>query len=84
MRARVIAGWWVDASDVTRFGPRPTGEIVAPFRALPSDPTRGLRVVGVDSVAAFAPGLLLNRVTVARMVIRETGSAPPVLELWDS
>ncbi len=84
VRARILAGWWVDALDVTRFGPRPAGDIVATVRKMPSDPTRGVRVVGVDSVAPFVPGLRFEGVTVARMVIRETGHAPPVVELWDS
>ncbi len=84
VRARHLAGWWVDLLDVTRFGPRPGGTISADAREQVGTPTRGLRVVGVDSVAAFAPGKSWKGAMIGRMIVRETGEAPPVLELWES
>ncbi len=82
VRARVLAGWWTDALDVTRVGARPGGVVTADAREQPGVPTRGLRVVGVDSVAAFAPGKIWKDGTIRKMVIRETGETPPLLELW--
>lgn len=84
VRAKSIGGWWPDAGDVTRFGARPAGDVTAEAREQPGAPTRGLRVIGVDSVAAFAPGRTWKGVIIARMVVRETGDAPPMLELWDA
>lgn len=82
--ARAILPWWVTAAGVTRFDARPTGTVKASARVSGRTMTRGVRVVGVDSPLAFAPGLSFEGAIISRIVARETGGGPVTLELWTS
>lgn len=82
-RARAVPSpYWLDALGVTRFGPRPTGIIRAAARVTRRDLTRGMRLLGVDSPKAFAPGLSFEGDVISRMVIREKGGGGVSVETW--
>ena len=78
----VPSPYWIDAAGVTRFGPRPTGSVTAAARVTKRDLTRGLRVLGVDSPKAFAPGLSFENAVISRLVIRETSGGSVTVETW--
>lgn len=84
VRVGALGGWWPDIAGVTRFGARPGGVVLAKTREQPGTPTRGLRMVGVDAPAAFAPGKSWQGRTIGRTVIRDTSGGAIRVELWDA
>lgn len=79
---RLPSPHWLDAANVTRFGPRPTGKVSVPARVTRRDLTRGMRLFGVDSPKAFAPGLSFEGAVISRLVIREKGGESVTVETW--
>jgi hypothetical protein len=74
--------YWIDSLGVTKFGARPTGTIRAAARVTKRDLTRGMRLLGVDSPLAFAPGLSFEGEVIYRMVVREKGGGSVTVETW--
>lgn len=73
--------WRVDPDGVTRFGVRTGGAISARATVLRRDLGVGLRVVGLDSPAAFLPGNTLEGAPVRRVVFNETAGSLTA-DLW--
>jgi len=74
--------FWMDAANVTRFGPRPTGNVSAAARVTKRDLARGMRLLGVDSPKAFAPGLSFEGAVISRIVMREKSGNGVTVETW--
>lgn len=70
-----VLPWRVDPDGVTRFGPRKGGAVTARATVLRRDLGVGLRVVGLDSPAAFLPGNTLEGAPIRRAVFLETAGA---------
>lgn len=83
VRRSYIPTWYVDPAGVTRFTPRSSGSVMATTRILDRDLTRGRRLVGLESPAAFVPGGTFEGATIERVVICES-AGKLTLETWES
>ena len=89
LTAIVAAGyaqpWRVDSDGVTRFGARTGGTISARATVIRRNLGVSLRVVGIDSPAAFLPGNVLvdgdTNIPITRMVVDEATNRLEV-EVW--
>jgi hypothetical protein len=81
VREGAIPGWWVGPDGITRFVPRPEGDVAARATAMPARRDVGLRVFGVDSPATFLPGRSVEGIVIERLVVVQTPNTL-VVECW--
>lgn len=84
LAARRITGpWRVDADGVTRFGVRAAPTLDPKrYRMGPRNLSMGYRKFYVDSLAGWAPGIIVDGATVARLIITEDAGSL-VCETWE-
>ncbi len=83
VRRGYLPTWYVDAAGITRFTLRTSGAVTAAARVLDRTLTRGRRLIGTESVAAFVPGGTFEGVIIDRVIVREDGGKLTV-ETWEA
>uniref|UniRef100_A0A6M3ILM9 Uncharacterized protein n=1 Tax=viral metagenome TaxID=1070528 RepID=A0A6M3ILM9_9ZZZZ len=63
--------WWVDATGVTQFGARATGEVTGDWVLSSWDPVRRLAEVSTETPEILVPGLTLSDERIGELVIGE-------------
>ncbi len=83
VRRGYIPTWYVTPANGTMFATRSSGPVTAATRVLSRDLTRGRRVLGCESPAAFIPGGTFEGATIERVVVHES-AGKMTLETWES
>jgi hypothetical protein len=83
VKRRHILRWWLDLLGVTRFDVRATGPVKATARVIDRHLDRGVRILGIESPLAFAPGGTFEGATIETLVVHEDGGSL-TCETWTS